>query len=80
MLFRQKFCQFQSIATGYGKSSNLKYQTDYVLLTNACVFLDRTKKGNTEERDHIYQAATFTANYGLDDDSPYEAVWGDLSL
>ena len=36
--------EFQSITTGYGRSSSLKYQTYYDLLINACVRYDRTKK------------------------------------
>ena len=35
--------EFQSITTGYGKSSNLKYKTYYDVLINACVGYDRTK-------------------------------------
>ena len=38
--------EFQSITTGYGRSSSLKYQTYYDLLINACVRYDRTKKAN----------------------------------
>ena len=34
--------EFQSITTGYGRSSSLKYQTYYDLLINACVRYDRT--------------------------------------
>ena len=51
--------EFQSITTGYGRSSSLKYQTYYDLLINACVRYDRTKKANVAKRGHIYQA-TFT--------------------
>ena len=36
--------EFQSITTGYGRSSSLKYQTYYDLLIDACVRYDRTKK------------------------------------
>ena len=53
--------EFQSITTGYGKSSSLKYQTYYDLLINACVRYDRTKKANIAKRSHIYQT-TFTPN------------------
>ena len=35
---------FQSITTGYGRSSSLKYQTYSDHLINACVRYDRTKK------------------------------------
>ena len=56
--------EFQSITTGYGRSSSLKYQTYYDLLINACVRYDRTKKANVAKRGHIYQT-TFTTD---DDD------------
>ena len=36
--------EFQSITTGYGRSSSLKYQTYYDLLINTCIRYDRTKK------------------------------------
>ena len=38
--------EFQSITTGYGRSTSSKYQTYYDLLINACVRYDRTKKAN----------------------------------
>ena len=38
--------EYQSITSGYGRSSSLKYQTYYDLLINACVRYDRTKKSN----------------------------------
>ena len=47
--------EFQSITTGYGRSSSSKYQTYYDLLINACVRYDRTKKANVAKRGHIYQ-------------------------
>ena len=53
--------EFQSITTGYGRSSILKYQTYYDLLINACVRYDRTKKANITKRGHIYQT-TCTPN------------------
>ena len=53
--------EFQSITTGYGRSSSLKYQTYYDLLINACVRYDRTKKANVAKRIHIYQT-TFTTH------------------
>ena len=56
--------EFQSITTGYGRISSLKYQTYYDLLINACVRYDRTKKANIAKRGHIYQT-TFTPH---DDD------------
>ena len=55
--------EFQSITTGYGRSSSLKYQTYYDLLINACVRYDRTKKANVAKRGHIYQT-TFTTDDG----------------
>ena len=51
--------EYQSITSGYGRSSSLKYQTHYDLLINACVRYDRTKKANIAKRGHIYQT-TFT--------------------
>ena len=53
--------EFQSITTGYGRSSSLKYQSYYDLLMNACVRYDRTKKANVAKRGHIYQT-TFTTH------------------
>ena len=38
--------ELQSITTGYGRSSSLKYETYYDLLINACIRYDRTKKAN----------------------------------
>ena len=55
--------EFQSITTGYGKSSSLKYQTYYDLLIDACVRYDRTKKANIAKRGHIYQT-TIMPNSG----------------
>ena len=54
--------EFQSITTGYGRSSSLKYQTYYDLLTNACVRYDRTKKANIAKRGHIYQTTFSQSN------------------
>ena len=45
--------EFQSITTGYDKSSSLIYQTYYDLLINACVRYGRTKKANIAKRVHI---------------------------
>ena len=42
--------EYQSITTGYGRPSNLKNQTYYDLLINACVRYDRTKKANIENK------------------------------
>ena len=47
---------YQSITTGYGRSSSLKYQTYYDLLINACVRYDRTKKANIAKRGHEFNA------------------------
>ena len=54
--------EFQSITTGYGRSSNLKYQTYYDLLINACVRYDRTKKANVAKQGHIYQTTFSQSN------------------
>ena len=54
--------EFQSITTGYGRSSSWNYQTYYDLLINACVRYDRTKKANIAKRGHIYQT-TFSPNH-----------------
>ena len=53
--------EFQSITTGYGRSSSLKYQTYYDLLINACVRYGRTKRANVAKRGRFYQA-TFTTH------------------
>ena len=53
--------EFQSITTGYGRYSSLKYQTYYDLLINAYVRYDRTKKANIARRSHVYQTI-FTSN------------------
>ena len=53
--------EFQSLATAYGKSSSLKYQTYYDLIINAGVRYGRTKKANIAKRGHIYQTS-FTPN------------------
>ena len=62
--------EFQSITTGYGRSSSLKYQTYCDLLINACVRYDRTKKANVAKRSHIYQT-TFTP---IKDDYQSDAI------
>ena len=64
--------EFQSITTGYGKSSSLKYQTYYDLLINACVRYDRTKKASIAKRDHIYQTSFATNNDGFINQLPSE--------
>ena len=53
--------EFQSITTGYGRSSIPKYQTYYDLLINECVRYDRTKKAIIANRGHIYHT-TFTTH------------------
>ena len=60
--------EFQSITTGYSKSSSLKYQTYYDLLINACVRYDRTKKTNIAKRGHIYQTSFTPNNDGFNDE------------
>ena len=45
--------EFQSITTGFGRSSCLKY---------ACVRYDRTRKANVAKRGHIYQTMFTTLN------------------
>ena len=64
--------EFQSITTGYGRSSSLKYQTYYDLLMNACVRYDRTKKANIAKTGHIYQTSSTPDNDGFNDKLPYE--------
>ena len=64
--------EFQSITTGYGRSSSLKYQTYYDLLINACIRYDRTKKANIAKRGHIYQTSSAPDNDGFNDEIPYE--------
>ena len=64
--------EFQSITTGYGRSSSLKYQTYYDLLINGCVRYDRTKKANIAKRGHIYQTSSAPDNDGFNDEIPYE--------
>ena len=64
--------EFQSITTGYGRSSSLKYQTYCDLLINACIRYDRTKKANIAKRGHIYQTSSTPDNDGFNDEIPYE--------
>ena len=65
--------EFQSITTGYGRSSILKYKTYYDLLINACIRYDRTNKANIAKRGHIYQTSSTTDNDEFNDERPYEA-------
>ena len=55
--------EFQSITTGYGRSSSLKYP---------CVRYDRTKKANIAKRGHIYQTSFTPDNDGFNHEIPYE--------
>ena len=71
--------EFQSITSGYGKCSNLKYQTYYDLLINACVRYDGTEKANIGKGGHIYQAATYNGNDGFAGETPFQVPWGDPS-
>ena len=50
----------------------VKYQTYYDLLINACVRYDRTKKANLAKRHHVYQTSSTPGNDGSNDDIPYE--------
>ena len=68
--------EFQSITTGYGRSSSLKYQTYYDLLINACVTYDRTKKANVAKRGHIYQTTFSQSNDNFIDQIPSETPIG----
>ena len=69
--------EFQSITTGYGRSSTLKYQTYYDLLINACIRYDRTKKANVAKRGHIYQTTFSQSNDNFIDHIPSETPIGD---
>ena len=69
--------EYQSITTGYGRSSNQKYQTYYDLLINACVRYDRTKKANIAKRGHIYQTAYSQSNDDFIGQIPFETPIGD---
>ena len=69
--------EYQSITTGCGRSSNLKYQTYYDLLINACVRYDRTKKANIAKRGHIYQTTFSQSNDDFIGQIPSETPIGD---
>ena len=69
--------EFQSITTGYGRSSSLKHQTYYDLLINACVRYDKTKKTNVAKRGHIYQTTFSKSNDNYIDQIPSEMSIGD---
>ena len=65
--------EFQSITTGYGKSSSLKHQTYDGLLINPCVGYDKTKKANIAKRGHICRTSFTLNNDGSNNDLPSEA-------
>ena len=69
--------EFQSITTGYGRSSSLEYQTYYDLLINACVRYDRTKKANVAKIGHIYQTTFSQSNDNFIDHILSETPIGD---
>ena len=69
--------EFQSIRTGYGRSSTLKYQTYYDLLINACIRYDKTKKANVAKRGHIYQTTFSQRKDNFIDHLPSETLIGD---
>ena len=68
----EKLDEFQSITTGYGRSSSLKYQTYF-----ACVRNNRTKKANVAKRCHIYQATFTTHNDDFISQFPSETTVSD---
>ena len=48
-----------------------------VILINACVRYDRTKRANIARRRHIYQTSSTPDNDGLHDEIPYETLGRD---
>ena len=62
--------EVQSITTGSGRYSRLKYQTCYDFLINACVRCDGTKRSNIAKRGHIYQTFSSPNNDGFNNESP----------
>ena len=46
--------EFQSTTYGCGSTTSWSYQTYYDLLINACVWCDKTKKGNIGKRRNVY--------------------------
>ena len=76
----ESLVEFESITTGYGRSSSLKYQTYYDLLINACVRYDRTKKANVAKRGHIYQTTFSQSNDNVIDLVPSETPIGDAYM
>ena len=73
----EKLDEFQTITTGYGRSSSLKYQTYYDLLINACVRYDRTKKANVAKRGRMYQTTFSQSNDNFIDHIQSETPIGD---
>ena len=69
--------EYQSITSGYGRSSSRKYQTYYDLLVNACVRYDRTKKANIAKRGHFYQTTFTQSNDNFIRQIPYDTPIGD---
>ena len=69
--------EYQTITSGYGRSSSLKYQTYYDLLINSCVRYDRTKKANIAKRGHIYQTTFTQGNYNFISHMSSETPIGD---
>ena len=59
----------QSTTQGHGKSTNIKYETSYDHLINACVRYHKTHKANLDKKSTIY--ATLTQNVeNTPDDEP----------
>ena len=73
----QTLDEFESITTGYGRSTSLKYQTYYDLLINACVRYDRAKKANIAKRGHMYQTSFSQGNDNFIDHIQSENPIGD---
>ena len=62
----------QSTTQGHEKSTNIKYETYYDLLINACARYDKTHKANLGKRSNIY--TTFTPNVeNTPDDDPFSS-------
>ena len=60
--------EFQSTTQGHGKYTNIKYETCYDLLINACVRYDQTHKANLGKRSIIYTTFTQKVEKTLGDD------------
>ena len=72
--------EFQSITTGYGKSSSLKYQTYYDILINSCVRFDKTKKTIIAKRGRIYQTSFSPNNDGFNNELQSKTPNGDTYM